>query len=326
MLGAACSFVVSIRAQADVSQEDKAAARALFDEARALAAESRYAEACPRFEESYRLDPGIGTQYNLAACYEQTGRTASAWSLFLQVASAAAGTSQTEREVLARQRAAALEPGLLRILLDVPRQSRVPGLLIRRDGSPLGQESWGVSQPWDPGQHLLSAEAPGYKTWSAKVHVGPEVTSVVIPRLEAEPRAQPVAGPPRASKVGSGITPPAPQQQAQRPGPGALRISGLISAGVGVGSLVAGGVMARQASSAYDDSKTYCAGDLCMDRGLALREEAVTKGNIATGLVSAGGVLVATGIVLYLVAPADRTPARTAVGLGPAGAFVKGAW
>ena len=68
-------------AQPAQAQSDSAAARALFAEGRNLMADERYAEACPKFEESLRLDHGMGTQFNLAHCWEKLGRTASAWSM-----------------------------------------------------------------------------------------------------------------------------------------------------------------------------------------------------------------------------------------------------
>ena len=72
---------------AEPTQADKVAARALFDEGRNLSAAGKYNEACVKLEESQRLDPGTGTMFNLADCYEHVGRTATAWSLYLEVAS-----------------------------------------------------------------------------------------------------------------------------------------------------------------------------------------------------------------------------------------------
>src|SRR6516165_8666630 len=77
---------------------DEAEARVLFFEARKLVAAGQYSSACPKFEESYRLDPGIGTNFNLADCYEHTGRIASAWARFLDVAASTRAAGQIERE------------------------------------------------------------------------------------------------------------------------------------------------------------------------------------------------------------------------------------
>src|SRR2546421_315839 len=69
-------------ARADASLADKAAAQTLFDEGRKLMAAGKYAEACPKLAESQKLDPGVGTQFHLADCYEKIGQTASAWAGF----------------------------------------------------------------------------------------------------------------------------------------------------------------------------------------------------------------------------------------------------
>ena len=87
---------------------DAVAAQALFDQARALMTSGKASEACPKFAESQRLDPGVGTLLNLAACYEASGRPASAWSTFLEAESAARAASNVEGVRVSRERAAAL--------------------------------------------------------------------------------------------------------------------------------------------------------------------------------------------------------------------------
>src|SRR5688572_27323641 len=61
---------VARHAKAEPSASEQATARSLFDQGRALATEGKYEQACPKFEESQRLHPGIGTLFNLASCYE----------------------------------------------------------------------------------------------------------------------------------------------------------------------------------------------------------------------------------------------------------------
>src|SRR4051812_25793931 len=63
-----------------------AEAQVLFTEGRRLVTEGRYAEACAKLAESQRLDPSAGAQLNLADCYERSGQTASAWTVFREAA------------------------------------------------------------------------------------------------------------------------------------------------------------------------------------------------------------------------------------------------
>src|SRR5512138_2397422 len=113
-LAAGLALAAALPARADTTAEQRAAAQALFDDARRLMADKKYAEACPKLEESQRLDPGIGTLLNLAECQSLTGRTASAWANFLEAAYQAKAAGQAKRENTARSRAAALEPKLSR--------------------------------------------------------------------------------------------------------------------------------------------------------------------------------------------------------------------
>src|SRR4051794_35386626 len=91
-----------VAGRAHAEARDPVAAQALFDDARRLMAAGQTAEACPKFAESQRLDPGIGTAFNLADCYEKSGHVASAWALFLEVVSQARASGESDREAAAK--------------------------------------------------------------------------------------------------------------------------------------------------------------------------------------------------------------------------------
>src|SRR5258706_12663688 len=110
-LSTAVTTARDARAQNASSQ---AAAQALFDEARGLMNEGKFGDACPKFAESQRLDPGAGTLLNLANCYAKNGRTASAWVTFKDAAAAADVKRRADWSQRARERATALEPLLSR--------------------------------------------------------------------------------------------------------------------------------------------------------------------------------------------------------------------
>jgi len=132
--------------------QNPAAAEALFEQARTAMAAGSFDIACARFRDSDKLDPAVGTRFNLADCEERRGRVATAWSLFRGVLSELA--NDDDRKPIARQRARALEPRLPYVTLsraaDTP-----PGMRVRIDGIELTEGSFGVALPMDPGAHDL---------------------------------------------------------------------------------------------------------------------------------------------------------------------------
>src|SRR5271156_4432999 len=106
----------------------QAAAQALFEQARQLMADGKYAEACPKLAESERLDPGAGTLLNLGHCYEKNGQTASAGVTFKDAAAAADLKHRADWSARAKERAQDLEKTLSRLIIEVPAEARVSGL------------------------------------------------------------------------------------------------------------------------------------------------------------------------------------------------------
>jgi serine/threonine-protein kinase len=174
--------------------------------------QGKFAEACPMLVESNQVDPAVGTLLYLGECYERIGQTASAWATFQAAAEAARKAAQPEREKMARDRAIALIGQLSKLAVTVGAAARVPGLEVRRDGVELREASWGIGVPVDPGEHTVTAKAPGKQDWSQKIRVeaGGGTTTAEIARLDdAAPPPQP-APPPVA---------PAPALRAPVPAP-----------------------------------------------------------------------------------------------------------
>jgi hypothetical protein len=295
---------------------DVASAQALFEDARRLIASGEHAQACPKLERSLELDRALGTLINLADCYERIGRTASAWSRFVEVASDAHAAGQRERAQVARERAGRLEPTLSRLLVQLPAGAASGGYTLRRDGVPVGSEQWGVAVPIDPGPHALEASAPGKKTWRARVEIGTgsDRQQVAVPMLEDEPGLPALA---------SAVARPRPEEPPQGRDAGRpMRITGGVLALAG---LAAGGVGTYYLLDAFDQRDRrdrYCPEVIrgtatCFDRrGLEAHEAARRSQRTATGAYILAGSLLVGGTLFYVLAP-SATPSGAALRLAP---------
>ena len=322
-------FALGVLATTPALAADTAAAQTLFSDARKLMAAGNYADACPKLEESEKLDPGMGTLYNLGDCYEHVGKTASAWAAFDEVANEARAAGQPTREQDARGRANALSPGLAHLTIDAAAIRSLPGLKITRDGADIGAPEWGSAIPVDPGEHTITATATGKKEWSAKINVSAREASIVkLPILEDAP----VAAPPPAAPIG-----PAPGTEPASDGK-TQRTIGVALAGVGILSLGTGlvlGLMSKGEESAANtdgcsEATNFCTNQHAVDE----RSTALVEGNVSSVLSIAGLVFATGGIVLWATAPrAPKTTAKewrvapdVAVGQGGASFGMRGTW
>jgi hypothetical protein len=263
---------------AEPSDADRlASAQALFDEGRALLLQGRPREACPKLEQSQRLDPGLGTQFNLAACYEQLGKLASAHALFIEVAEGARTSGQGEREQIARERAAAIEPRLGRLAIVVP-AARPAELRVERDGAELGRDEWNVPAAVDPGLHRVRAWGPGVGEWASEVNVAADgtVREVKVPVGEERSFFDPLH-----RKIG-------------------LAAAGLGVAGVLVGSFFGVRAIAKKNEAA----RAGCDGRECSTvQSGAIRDQARSAGDVATVAMTIGASGLATAAVLLWIVP-----------------------
>jgi serine/threonine-protein kinase len=320
-LAAAAAVLATAQARAQ-SAQSAAAAQVLFEEAKALMHDKRYAEACAKLVESNRLDAGIGTMLWLADCYEKNGQTASAWAEFVEAADLSE-ERHDERRKVARERAAALEPTLPKLTIDVAPSvaAAAPGFEVARDGAVVGHAVWGTPVPVDPGTHTLVARAPLRKTWQSTVAVesGGRATVTVPPLpLERAPDAlaRPASAPAntperttgsadaRAAAIGAGAT----QERAGA----SQRTWGVVAGSMGLGAVGVGLVLGWIAKSHLDDSNanSHCFPDnRCDPTGTADRHEALDTAMASTITCIAGGVVFAAGVVLFATAPqAQRAP------------------
>lgn len=322
-----------------------ATARALFKEGRELSARGDYAAACRKFEESLKLEAGLGTRFNLADCWEHLGRLASAHQLFSEAAAIAQTTGQGEREQVLRRRAEALSARVPRLLVEVEATSAK--LTLKRDGEEVPPEVWGKPQPVDAGSYTIMATAPGRKPWQASVEVKEQagVVSVRIPDLppvEPEARVPPVSGEPgsvertapatkSASAEAAGLVAPR-MDSSDRTRKLTLPVLGL--GGFGVGALAFSAVMAFRYQSANEEAEAICPTSRnCSRQDIAEHDRLVDRtatartlgfAGLAAGVASLGGAA-----ALYLLrsgspSRASSLEAIPVAGPGAVGASVSG--
>jgi hypothetical protein len=293
---------------------DKAIAEALFRDGKQRLEAGDIDGACPKFQDSQRIDPALGTLLFLAICHERQGRTATAWSEFSSAASWADRSAQGERGELARKHAAALEARLWRLTIHAV---KTPGMELRVDNGLMSAAAADIPLPLDPGEHAVEASAPNFKTWHGTVQVPAEAGNgqLEIPALEAAPVASaPAAVSPPAGSASLDVPPPPP------PGPG--RAIGMWTAAVvGVAGIATGAVFGILTLQERDDAKRICHaypsgnGGWCDPGGLTDISRAYTYStvsNVGFG-VGAAGAIVAT----YFLLLGGGRSAEPAV--GPAG-------
>jgi|SRR5687768_8536423 len=279
-----------------------AAAEQLFEQARALFDKGNFAEACPRFGASYKLDPALGTLLNMATCYEMLGHIASAWGHYREVVVHATKVNDAARIDIAKQRIAALEPRLPKLTIRAPKQA-VVGLTVTRDDAPLDTAVLGATLFVDPGPHTVSAQAPGYKTFTEQLEIKEGEAKEVQLAFEAAPEQ-------RRSMEG----PMTIVREQSDPG-GTRRMFGLTLGGAGAVAIITSvgfGFAARDSwNSAFDDGLCDRSTNECTPEGQDLARTARTRALVANIVGGAGIAMVAAGAVVYFTAPTRADVAVT---------------
>ena len=169
----------SLRAQ-EVAPETLLQSNALFAQGKRELEAGATAAACASFAESYRLVPRGGTLLNLGLCHEQAGQLSAAWRALRQALAIATAEGRADRIPLAREHIAAVESRLSWLALSLPHDVDPSWVALRLDGAAVAHEEW-AAVPVEPGQHLLTAEALGFESWSSNVTVSAAQTHLSVP-------------------------------------------------------------------------------------------------------------------------------------------------
>ena len=335
-VAAAAAIGLGLAAPAHAQPSASAAATLQFDRGRALMKEKKYAEACAAFEQSQKLDPQIGTLYNLASCWGQLGKIASAWNAYREVGQR---DTNADRKKEANKRARELEKRLTKLVLKTP-AAPPAGLVVTMNGVDV-TALLGTDSPVDPAEYKLKATAPGFATWETTAKIADEgkTITIAIELQKPGPKPDPVRTP-----VKPPVTPPVADPPKPKPDPVAVagptgdpddvdrpaepprsrrKTYAVIVGAGGLAALGTGLVFGNLARSKWAEAKELCGDDrICdspatLERGNQLADTAERRARLSTVLVAGGAVLVGAGVVLWLTAPSGGTRTSTALHLAP---------
>jgi hypothetical protein len=288
----ATTAVSSVSSMARAQTHDPVAAEALFHAGRALVDQGKYAEACPKFAESEKLDPAAGTLINLADCNEHVGKLAVAWEEW-QEALDMLGPSD-DRIPETRRRFTLLDARVPRLVVHLAQP--FPEAHVVRDGVDLGGV-FDVPLPMDPGKHTVRIVEPAHEDATYDVTLAEKETKKIdVAPGKALEGKKPVVVPP---VVGAG----------DDPGAGQRKIAWIVG-GVGVVALgvgVAGGVVALHDKSVVDRE---CPANACSQTGYDAAKSGHTWATISTVTTIGGLAAIGASVVLFVTAP-HATPTTT---------------
>ncbi len=314
---------------AAVRADAKAEARKHFEHAKELIEDGQMAQAVIELQRCYELMPHHTVLYDLGQAYVTMGKPVEATDAFERYLSEGGSDIPAERRAevekeIARQR--------VRIAtLEI--RGAPAGAVLRVDGNVVGVAPLYTPIRIGMGSHSVTATADGYHPAEQTVVLVGEDRKVVdlnlakLPPPRVEPATPPapvqvfVSPPPPVPVAPAPVvaeTAPPPEEPAAASPPGsALRVTGVVVGIVGLLGLANGGICAYLSSQRHDQA---------VDQWLAYHDQearfsqssAKSFAQVATISFIAGGVLAATGVVLYAAAPSGKaTSATTTASVGP---------
>lgn len=277
--------------------DDKAAAEALFQEAKKLSAEGDHIGACPKFEASFRLDHQLGTLMNLADCLETTSQVASAWAHWNE-ATEWAKKQGDKRLPYIDGRKKGVASRLPKIVVRVTaRTQAAAGLTVRREDTVVGPASFGIALPADPGKVSFSVWRQDEKLHEEQVNAAEGKKTTLHLDLDAISAAHPEADAP--------LAPAPPIAQPAAPYSPLHRNTGIIMGAAGIAATLAAvgfqvGAVVKKGQADEPDS---CVNGFCTPQGFEAAEQARSFADIGQWLGVGGLATLAIGATVFATAP-----------------------
>jgi tetratricopeptide (TPR) repeat protein len=344
-VAAAIAIVVAALAPSNARAADnRSEARRHFEVGVEEAKSGAYREALVEFTRAYELSPHFAVLYNIATANAALGDPAAALNFFERYLSEGGAAVASERRAKIEVEMSRLAPRTAYLNLHaLPATAR-----LSLDGAPLPADPSGRAIRVNIGVHRVSAALDGYAPieQSATIASG-DVANLTLQLVPLAPAPAPVAAlaaapaPPAAplaagaSASGGVLATPASPALAAEPSPqrsGTVqRVVGYTAGGLGLVSFAVAALLY------YYDAKSNlqraidlkCTVDMCVGEGAAHWRSAQNDVAASRIALATGGVLVAAGVALVMLAPSPGpSPSASSTGghnAAPAPAAVLGA-
>lgn len=303
---------------------------ALFKGALKDMADKKYDKACPALRESYRLDRRATVLFYLARCEEESGKIATGLAIYDDYLALFDKLSPTEQkeEAEREQQATARREAILRVLpkvtLKLPGDAPAGTKITRasREGVqvPLAVN---VPLPVDPGEVVVRVQAPGRPDWDHRFFIqAGEQKTVEVPVPPADKRTE------RGARIGKPLEPVPSYLPPLESDSQGQRIAAFVAGGIGIAGIAVGAITGGYTWGQKGAIETNCRDKLCNPKGEEAKDTASTFGMVSNVTFAVGGVALATGVILYLTAPApaklSAVPSRVVA--RPSGVEVTWQW
>ncbi len=303
----------SARAQpapaAPASASGKERAKKLFEEGLELEKKADYAGALAKYKEAAGITVTAGLRFHTGYCLEMTGKLTAALDEY--EAADRLAREQNKQEVRAAT-TVRLEPLRTRapqiaIRLATPTRDAE----VQLDGVAVATAliDGGKAFRLDPGEHTVTARAPGHKAFTRKVQVPENVTTTVDVSLErvasSAPTATAVVVPPPGAPAGEAPTSGAAVEPPAEAAPSRSRVLPIVTTAGAVVLAGTGIALFLVAGKAQSAAKDECVAKLsCDDRRTRVR---------TLDALALGGFIGAVGLgVVSVVLWTSRSPEHSA--------------
>ena len=299
----------------------------------------RYSAGCRAIAESQRLDPRPGTLFTLSQCELRSGRLATAakhlddYLALYERMTPDQKVRQSERLKVAKEQQDTLIFDVPELTLCLP-PGAPAGTVVKRDGVVLPNAALVIKLAVDPGEHVVSIQAPGGPLREHRFTIVKGEKKPLLLEVEAAPIVKTHPGVVIAHEpVEEADLPPATKE-----GTSGRRIAAYASGGVGVAAVVLGGVMGGLKRGKNATIEAHCGIAIGTSResdcdltGIDARNSVNTLSLASTIGIAAGLAGIGTAAVLLLTEPKAAKPTTSAhkpwiaadvLSVGTAGAMV----